>query len=273
MECAIPELPEVETIRRQLSPWLTGRTIVSANRADAPPGPKYAHLEQAAGGKILAVNRRGKFLILPLDIGHELIIHLGMTGVLTPVRPAGHLRVVIELNPGPDASLYFQDIRRFGRFFTALRGDRSGCPSLLGMGPEPLSDAFTLDGFVQALRSLAAIKTRLLSQRAVAGLGNIYVDEALWQIGVHPERRAEGLEREDVAALRSSIIALLRDAVEQGGTTLNNYRNVRGEAGAFKSQLQVYGRTNEPCMRCGTAIRRSVVGQRGTHWCPRCQAP
>ena len=177
---AIPELPEVETVRRELEPWLTGRKILAAELVDAVPGPKYVDLERAVGATITAVNRRGKFLLLPLG-EDELVIHLGMTGIITPQDPEKHVRVRLELSPGANLALYFQDVRRFGRFLVVPAGDYRTLPTLHAMGPEPLSDDFNAEAFAKALKkSSTPIKTYLLSQKPVAGVGNIYADEALW---------------------------------------------------------------------------------------------
>src|SRR5690606_17011030 len=151
--CAIPELPEVETVRRQLEPWLTGRTVARAELL-APPGPKYAGLERAAGQTIEAVGRRGKFLLMPLSQGDELVAHLGMTGVLTPggaSEPAKHLRVAVDLEGRTPNRLEFTDTRRFGRFLIVRRGDYSNLPTLAALGPEPFDDAFTPELFHRAL--------------------------------------------------------------------------------------------------------------------------
>ncbi|PKN55456.1 MAG: DNA-formamidopyrimidine glycosylase [Deltaproteobacteria bacterium HGW-Deltaproteobacteria-14] len=269
----MPELPEVETVRRELAPWLTGRTILRARRELAPAGPKYAGLEAASGQRVGSVDRRGKFLILPLSRGDELIIHLGMTGMISPAPPADHVRVTLTLDgPAPNV-LYFRDPRRFGRFLVAPGGDRSALPTLANLGPEPLSPEFTVARFAAGLNRRTCVKAALLSQRAVAGLGNIYVDEALWRVRVHPETPAHTLSRARIAALREAIVAVLGAAVEARGTTLSDYRTVGGEEGGYVGRLDAYGRDGEPCRRCGTALVRTVVAQRGTHFCPRCQRP
>jgi len=272
---AIPELPEVETVRRELAPWLTGRTIVRVERL-APPGPKYRDLERACGQRIEAVTRRGKFLVLPLSDGDELIVHLGMTGVVSTRSPsgpsAGHVRVRLALSGPPPAELHFQDARRFGRFLVVERGCYNGLPTLAAIGPEPLSGAFTVAGFLRSLAgSSQAIKTFLLSQRPVAGVGNIYADEALWRARVHPRTPAKWLTRRKGAELHAAIRAVLTASLEAQGTTLNDYRTVNGEVGAYLDQLDAYGHAEEPCPRCGRPLRRTVVGQRGTVYCSSCQ--
>ncbi len=273
----MPELPEVETVRRELHPWLAGRLIVSARRADAPEGPKYAHLERAAGQRITRVDRLGKFLILPLTgsgDGDELIVHLGMTGLITADRPAGHVRVVLTLEGADRATLDVRDVRRFGRFLVAPGGDRSALPTLARIGPEPLGPDFTTEALAAGLaRSGAAVKTALLSQRPVAGLGNIYVDEALWRTGIHPLTPARAVLGRQLGPLRDAIVEILAAAVASRGTTLRDYRTVGGDEGSYSAALDAYGRAGQPCRRCETPLIRIIVGQRSTHLCPRCQRP
>ena len=267
----MPELPEVETVRRGLLDWLPGRQILRAERADAPPGPKYRHLEEAAGQRILEVQRRGKYILLPLSGGDTLVIHLGMTGVIRKTACDTHLRVVLTLD-GPDPDhLYFQDIRRFGRFLLARGGDFSSIPTLHALGPEPLAPDFTAEALRGGLQSRAALKTILLNQRAVAGLGNIYVDEALWRSEIHPLLPAKRVTKAQARRLRDHIVAILSAAIDSGGTTLSDYRKVDGGRGGYQDVLNAYGQTGKPCARCETLIERIVIAQRSTHFCPKCQ--
>lgn len=274
---AIPELPEVETVRRELVPWLTGRWIRAVERVDTPLGPKTADLERAAGQRIEAVSRRGKFLILPLQradgaFADELIIHLGMTGVISPALPARHLRVRMTLDGSSPETLYFRDSRRFGRFLVVARGSYASLPTLARMGPEPLEASFTVAVFAAALaRTRAPIKGVLLSQRAVSGVGNIYADEALWRTRIHPRTPASVLSQGKVRALHAAVRDVLAAAVALQGTTLYDYRTVNGEVGAYLEKLAAYGHAGDPCPRCGAELVRIVVVQRGTHLCPRCQ--
>lgn len=268
----MPELPEVETVRRELAPWLTGRLIRDARRVDAPAGPKYADLERAAGQRILSVERRGKFLILPLSKGDELIVHLGMTGRISSDDPKTHVRVVMDLSGRSRKRLFFQDVRRFGRFLVVKAGSYATLPTLDKLGPEPLEPKFTDEVFAAALsKSRAPIKVFIIGQRPVAGVGNIYADEALWRAKVHPLRPANRVTRKQVHALREAIVTLLEAAIRERGTTFSDYRTVSGERGGFVSMLLIYGRAGEPCVRCATELVRIVVGQRGTTFCPRCQ--
>ncbi len=274
----MPELPEVETVRRQLEPWLTGRTIARVSLL-APAGPKYVGLDRAAGQTIERVTRRGKFLILPLSGGDDLVAHLGMTGVitpgdsLTPTSAAKHRRVELYLEGDHPNRLDFTDPRRFGRFLLVRRGDYGCMPTLAALGPEPLSDEFTAEQLQGALsRSDMAIKTYLLSQRPVAGVGNIYADEALWRAGVHPLTPSSLVRKEQVEVLHRAIRDVLAASIEAQGTTLNDYRTVYGQQGDYADRLEVYGRAGAQCPRCGGRLERLVVGQRGTTFCPDCQS-
>lgn len=268
----MPELPEVETVRRELAPWLTGRTIRQAVRVDAPPGPKYAALESATNATIQDVMRRGKFLIVPLSTQQDLIIHLGMTGIISPKPFEKHVRVMLELNPGDNPTLYFQDVRRFGRFLVVPTGNYTTLPTLHTIGPEPLSDAFNPAQFTVALaQSKVPVKTYLLSQRPVAGVGNIYADEALWASKIHPLTPAHRVPRRQIPLLVVMIKDILEASILAQGTTLNDYRTVNGEVGAYLSALKAYGHDGDPCPRCGAAIQKITVGGRGTYFCPHCQ--
>jgi formamidopyrimidine-DNA glycosylase len=283
-------------VRRELAPWLVGRTVVAVERVDAPPGPKTADLERAVGQRIEAVARRGKFLLLPLrrpggaEAGDELVIHLGMTGVLSPRAPRAHLRLRLRLGDAPEVAspgaasppgasageahdvLYVQDARRFGRVVVVPRGDYRTLPTLASMGPEPLEPAFTAAGFVSALAaSRVAVKTLLLSQRPVAGVGNIYADEALWRARLHPSTPACDVTKAQARRLHRAIREVLAAAVELQGTTLHDYRTVNGALGSYLTELDAYGHDGDPCPRCGATIVRLVVGQRGSHVCPVCQ--
>lgn len=269
----MPELPEVETVKRQLAPWLAGRTIDRVELL-ALPGPKYVGLERAGGQRIEEVRRRGKFLLLPLSGGDELVAHLGMTGVLHPAtgQDDKHLRVRLWLTGDQPNALDFVDPRRFGRFLVVKRGEYATLPTLAALGPEPLGDEFTAERFVAALRrSQMAVKTYLLSQRPVAGVGNIYADEALWRARIHPLTPAAHVTPQQAALLRDAIRGVLAASIEAQGTTLSDYRTVYGERGDYAERLEVYGRAGQSCPRCGAALQRLVVGQRGTAYCPRCQ--
>ncbi|MBM4435846.1 MAG: bifunctional DNA-formamidopyrimidine glycosylase/DNA-(apurinic or apyrimidinic site) lyase [Actinobacteria bacterium] len=269
----MPELPEVETIRRELDAAIVGRRITAVTIVDAKLIlGKGAQAFGAAlrGARVADTDRRGKLLILATDRG-TLVLHLMMTGRISlrhspAVRP--HTRLVLEFDQGP--SLHFVDTRRFGR---AWMTDQAGLAALTRrMGPEPLDSAFTAARLAAGLRGRAvAIKPALLDQRAVAGVGNIYADEALWLARIHPATPAGSLGRHKVEALARAIVTVLRDGVAHGGTSFRTYENSRGEQGAHQRWLKVFRRTGEPCFRCGRPIERTIVGQRSTHSCPRCQ--
>jgi formamidopyrimidine-DNA glycosylase len=266
----VPELPEVEIIRRQLDPALTGRRIA---RAGAHSSTKFSTAVEATGATIETVRRRGKYLLIDLDDDRELIIHLGMTGRLRLVTPAGgarrdpHVRAWWDLG---SETLELHDVRRFGRVAVVGRGDHRSMPTLHHLGPDLFDAAFTPDHLWRALRaSSARVKTQLLSQRPVAGTGNIYADEALWKAGIHPGTR--DVSRPKARRLHAALIEVMTTAVANGGTTLRDYRTLQGETGTNQFHLECYGRAGEPCLRCGDVLRRRVIDGRGTTWCPRCQ--
>ena len=281
----VPELPEVETIRRQLAPKLEGRTVETAWSF---PSPKFDDAPAAVGRTIDAVRRRGKYLLIGLVDGavhptgsdpatSELVVHLGMTGRLGITPPGAiddsgaddpHLRSSWTLDDG--AILTFHDVRRFGRVAVVPAGDHSRLPTLSSLGPEPDDEAFDPDHLRGAVnRGRRAVKTVLLSQRVVAGVGNIYADEALWRAGVDP--RARHLTRAAAARLRDAIRDVLSEGVDNGGTTLRDYVDADGSPGRNQHRLDCYGRAGRPCHRCGTELRGTVVDARSTSWCPDCQ--
>ena len=265
----MPELPEVETIRRALEPALVGRTIVEAGSFASA---KFNDARLADGATIAAVQRRGKYLIMPLDTGSELIVHLGMTGVLRHVAQLTtddtYLRAWWRLD---DHRVFeFSDVRRFGRIAVVPAGEYAALPTLAALGPEPFSDAFDARTFHRALnRSNRAIKTQLLSQRPVAGIGNIYADEACWMARVRPSART--ISQPAAIRLHDAIREVLADAINRKGTTLRDYRTVDGGYGENQDHLLAYGRFGYPCQRCGTPLRRSVIDTRTTTHCPKCQ--
>jgi formamidopyrimidine-DNA glycosylase len=197
-----------------------------------------------------------------------------MTGIITPNRAEKHVRVRLELDSHERVELFFLDPRRFGRFLVVPARDYRSLPTLRAMGPEPLSEAFTPEGFHAELeRSSIPLKTYLLSQKPVSGVGNIYADEALWACGLHPCLPARQVTLAQAAELRQAIRAVLAASIEAQGTTLNDYRTVNGELGAYLSELKAYGHEGEPCPRCSDPIEKIVLGGRGTHYCARCQPP
>ena len=255
-----------------MEPWLSGRTILAAELVEAEPGPKYEGLERATGQQILSVGRRGKFLLLPLSHGDELVIHLGMTGIISAEPFPKHTRVKLTLDPAPNDTLYFQDVRRFGRFLVVPAGRYETLPTLHAMGPEPLGEAFTPLGFYRALQGSAMpVKPFLLSQKPVSGVGNIYADEALWRARIHPLTPARAISRVKATRLAGAIREVLLASLEAKGTTLQDYRTVNGEVGGYLERLHVYGKPEAPCPRCGRPISKIVLAGRGTHFCPYCQ--
>jgi formamidopyrimidine-DNA glycosylase len=266
----VPELPEVETIRRQLEPLVVGRRL---GEAWAFPHPKFTAALDATGASIERLARRGKYLLFGLDDDRELVVHLGMTGSLR-VRPAGdrgdpYVRAWWALDGGAEGdALEYRDVRRFGRLAVAERGSYAG--TLAVQGPDALDAALTADEFWRSLRaSRRAVKTQLMSQRPIAGVGNIYADEALWRARINPARRR--VTRAQAAALLDAVRAVLRESLRYGGTTLTTYRDASGRSGRNQQRLDVYGQAGLPCPRCGTELRsRTLDGRRAT-WCPTCQ--
>lgn len=272
----MPELPEVETIVRDLRPWLIGRAILGVQCGSRPLRvPWQKPWGQAiAGQTIRGLSRRGKWIVIELDRG-TLLIHLGMTGQLqvasanTP-RP-DHLHLVFHLDNGEE--LRFRDIRRFGSA-RWLPGQHSlqAFFTQAGLGPEPFD--LTADGFRHAVqRSQRTIKSILLDQRVVAGIGNIYADEACFRSGIHPARRGQGLTAGEVERLRLALGEVIREAIDCRGSTIRNYVGGSGLRGEYQEEFQVYGRTGQPCRTCGKRIRRMVIAGRSSHYCPVCQRP
>ncbi|HEX4230113.1 MAG TPA: bifunctional DNA-formamidopyrimidine glycosylase/DNA-(apurinic or apyrimidinic site) lyase [Bryobacteraceae bacterium] len=261
----MPELPEVETVVRSLAAHLEGQTIASAILSShlVTRGDINRTARLLAGRRIVALRRRGKQILAELDSG-LLYIHLGMTGkLLWNAVPGKHARAILELDSG---RLVFDDIRQFGRFeyYASL-------PKQLDrIGPDALEVSF--DEFYERLRAhRTRIKPLLLNQSIFGGLGNIYVDELLFRAGIHPRRLASGISQKRAHTLHSEIGPLLRTAIEQGGSSISDYVDAAGQRGSFQVMHQVYGRTGMPCLICGTPVRRIVVAQRGTHFCPKCQ--
>lgn len=262
----MPELPEVETVARTLAPYLTGqeieRVVVHHPPTIATPDPQR-FAKSLTGDRVLGVERRAKYLLMPLASGRTWGAHLRMTGQFR-LTPAGHTRV--EMVAGGRA-LYFNDPRTFGRMYLW-----EGAPQLPALGPEPLSDLFTPRFLLDRLKGRqAALKGVLLDQRVVAGLGNIYADEALHRARLSPFKPASQVAAKEARALHAAIQSVLAEAIERCGTTFRDYRDVYGEVGSYQNQLGVYGRKGEACPTCGTAIEKTVLAQRGTHFCPKCQ--
>ena len=272
----MPELPEVETIRRQLEPLLTGASITAV---DSHGSDKFSPALEAAGATFTGIGRRGKYLLFYLDDGRELVAHLGMTGSFSVVDDPGdgepdcanhgpHTRAVWALDDR--RYLVFNDTRRFGRLRVVEAGDYGEIPTLHHMGPEPLNDDFTGASLHAAVKaSSRPIKTQLLSQRPVSGVGNIYADEALFLARIDPRSRRVGRERCD--ALAETIKAVLQAGIDNGGTTLRDYVNAQGDEGQNQHELVAYGRGGEPCVTCAEPLQTVVLDARTTTFCRICQ--
>jgi formamidopyrimidine-DNA glycosylase len=261
----MPELPEVETIRRQLVPRVVGRGVTDAW---AHPSDKFTPALGVCGARFTRLTRRGKFLLFGVEEGRELVVHLGMTGTLsTDHRPDDpYVRARWTLDDGSE--LTFRDVRRFGRLRLVEKGRYEG--TLAVLGPEPFDPVFTPEHLWQALRrSRRAVKTQLLSQRPVAGVGNIYADEALWLAGVHPGRTR--VSRAQAAELHTAILEVLQAGIDHGGTTVRDYVAPSGRTGQHQHHLRCYGRAGQPCPRCSTTLGHRIIDGRSTTWCPTCQ--
>ena len=267
----MPELPEVETIRAQLAPRLEGRVLERVEILDprlTRPNDLFEVAEELEGDRVAAVERRGKYLVVRLESGLALLVHLRMTGGFG-WEPASHERAVIELDDG--TRVVYRDVRRFGTWLVLEDVDVE--PYLTAKnGPEPLGPRFTSGWLAAQLgRRRAPLKAVLLDQRVVAGLGNIYADEALWRARIHPLRPAGELDEAELKRLHRAIRAALEAGIARQGATLRDYAAPDGSAGSMQHEFKVYGRTGEPCFRCRTPIEKTRAGGRGTWFCPRCQ--
>ncbi len=257
----MPELPEVESVVRSLAPHLPGRRIMSASFSSrfVTPGNRKALARRFADRTIVSLKRRGKFIVIGLDQG-TLTVHLGMTGRLLLDGPASkHTYGLFTLDTG---TLVYTDSRQFGRIYWNH--------DLSRLGPEPME--IGLGEFHSSLKQRkTSIKALLLNQTFLAGMGNIYVDETLFAAGVHPLTIASRLRAPRAAAIHQHMREILGAAIAQGGSSISDYVDGNGNRGWFQLQHQAYGREGEPCRVCGTPIRKIIVAQRGTHYCPRCQ--
>ena len=293
----MPELPEVETVARDLQGKVAGAQITDAevrwDRTIRHPQPAQQFVAEVRGSEIRRVGRRAKSVLLHLADGRVMTVALRMTGALI-VAPPGtpddpYARVVFQLADGRE--LRYRDVRKFGRIGLweggGLRSRRRARrarrvadarePYRVGdvfgrHGPEPLSSTFSAARLADRLEGRSArLKSLLLDQSFVAGVGNIYADEALWRARLHPMRRADTLTQAEVARLHRAMRAVLRQGIDNRGSSFGDYVDAEGEPGGNAERLAVYRRTGEPCLRCGATIQRIVIGQRSTHFCPRCQ--
>jgi len=295
----MPELPEVETVARDLQREVAGATIVGAtvnwDRTIRHPQPPERFADEVRDATIKKVTRRAKTVLMHLEDGRVLTVALRMTGALLVVPDTTpedrYARVVFDLADG--RQLRYRDVRKFGRIglwpggglrsVGAGRGSRSKRTAegrgryrigevFSGHGPEPLTRSFSAERFAERLKGRSArLKALLLDQSFIAGVGNIYADEALWRARLHPLRAADTLDAADVRRLHRSVRQVLRQAVANRGSSVSDYVDAKGERGSNADRLAVYRRTEQPCFRCGTRIKRIVVTQRSTHFCPRCQ--
>lgn len=292
----MPELPEVETVRRGLEPVMVGASFVEVEtrRRDLRfPFPKD-FAGRLGGARVEALDRRGKYMIAALSTGESLIMHLGMSGRFAieagdggaSARPGDfahaqacdpkHDHAVFrmsETDAAPaGAMIAYNDPRRFGFMDLVDTGELERCRHFKGMGPEPLGNAFSAEGLNAALAGRQTpIKAALLDQRVVAGLGNIYVCEALYRVGVSPRRKAASVAGRRGQRLAAAIVAVLRDAIVAGGSSLRDFAGADGALGYFQHAFDVYDREGEPCRTCETPVKRLVQGGRSTFFCPSCQ--
>jgi formamidopyrimidine-DNA glycosylase len=273
----MPELPEVETIRLELEPHLVGRRFerveINDHRLVRPFEP-MAVAAELEGERVAALERRGKYLIVRFESGRALLVHLRMTGSLRHAEPGSmpldpYRRAVVRLDDGSDVA--YRDVRRFGTWLL-LEPDELDPYLALRVGREPLERGFTARRLGERLAGRRApVKAALLDQRTVAGLGNIYVDEALWRAQVHPLRPAGALDQDELTLLTRGIRAALKAGIARQGASLRDYSTPDGRRGRMQEEFRVYGRAGEPCARCGTPIDKIRVGGRGTWYCPGCQ--
>lgn len=273
----MPELPEVETIRRTLKELVIGKTIenviVHWPKIIKKPEEKEQFMDALKGQTFKSIDRKGKFLIFYTN-DFALVSHLrmeGRYGMFQKAEPVDkHTHVIFQFTDGTE--LRYTDVRKLGTMHLFKKGEEFSSLPLSQLGPEPFSDEFTSSYLRKRLsKTERNIKSVLLDQTVLTGLGNIYVDEALFRSGIHPERKAPSLTTKEIDKLHQEIIATLKGAVEKGGSTVRTYVNTQGQIGMFQLQHFVYGRKGEPCKKCGTPIEKQVTAGRGTHICPKCQ--
>jgi formamidopyrimidine-DNA glycosylase len=269
----VPELPEVESVRRAIAPVLEGRRLERVEILDGRLTRPEDPLEVAAeltGERVEHVDRRGKYLVVRLASGRTLLIHLRMTGgLLRDPHGETHVRAVLGLDDGSEVA--YRDVRRFGTWLLLEPGELE---PYLGarVGGEPLDAPFTAKRLGERLAGRRApVKAALLGQRTVAGLGNIYADEGLWYARVHPLRPAGSLDADEIRRVHRGVRRALAAGIERQGSTLRDYRLPDGSTGSMQDEFRVYGREGEPCPRCGTPIAKIRVAGRGTSFCPHCQ--
>ncbi len=271
----MPELPEVETVRRQVEKQVLGKKFWKVRIIDkAAVLPSANVLEQLLPGKIIKnVGRKGKFLIFELSGGLMMVVHLRMTGMLL-FTPSERLKkfIRVEFTFSNARKMFFSDVRRFGRIWLYHKKDYQQKTGLYRLGIDPLNENLDLKLMESLyLKKKGILKNRLLDQSVVAGIGNIYADEICFRIGLHPASRTEKLNKKEVSALQEAINYCLREGVKHNGTTISDFVGTRGDAGKHQKYLQIYGRTGDPCYQCGTLIQKTRVAGRGTYYCVTCQ--
>lgn len=273
----MPELPEVETIRRTLGKQVAGKKIqqVKVSWPNIVKNPlEFEQFEDALVGQTIhELGRRGKFLIFQLD-DYALVSHLRMEGHYSVQNKDDliekHVHVVFEFTDG--TQLRYRDVRKFGTMHLFAKGTEAGVLPLSKLGPEPFATEFTKEYFKDRLsKTNRMIKAVLLDQTVVTGLGNIYVDEVLFKARIHPERRANSLNDQEISVLRDETVATLKEAIEAGGSSVNTYMNSDGLSGSYQDKHNVYGRRGEECKECGALLEKIRTAGRGTHFCPECQ--
>ncbi|MFE8703749.1 DNA-formamidopyrimidine glycosylase [Cytobacillus sp. FJAT-54145] len=273
----MPELPEVETVRRTLEALVLNKKIKKVSvfwpKMVKMPDEVEQFKDALVGQTVVEIGRRGKFLVIYTS-EYALVSHLRMEGRYglfqhdQPVEP--HTHVIFEFTDGTE--LRYKDVRKFGTMHLFAKGEEFSVLPLSQLGPEPFSNEFTIEQLTKKLKSTKrSIKTALLDQKIVVGLGNIYVDEALFRARIHPERMADSLTKKETERLYKEIVDTLSEAVEKGGSTIRSYVNSQGQIGMFQLELFVYGRKGEECKVCATPLEKIVVGGRGTVFCPKCQ--
>lgn len=272
----MPELPEVEVLRRSLAPRLVGRRVEAVEVLESrlrEPVSRQA-LERLRGHEFVALRRRAKYLLADLASGRTLVVHLGMSGRLSLLpegrQRAAHEHVVLALSGGEE--LVFRDPRRFGLMVVVPTDELAADRRFAHLGLEPLDETFDGDRLAALARGRrGAVKNFLMDGRLMVGVGNIYASEALFAAGIHPRRSVARIARRRWHRLADAVESVLARAIEQGGTTLNDFEDAAGQAGYFQVSLEVYGRQGEPCNRCGRPVRRLVQAGRSTFYCPGCQ--
>lgn len=273
----MPELPEVETVRKTLKKLVSNKKIENVTvywpKIIKNPVEVEQFIDALKGETVEDVGRRGKFLILYTE-RYALVSHLRMEGKygLYSKEEAfdKHTHVIFHFTDGTE--LRYRDVRKFGTMHLIKKGEEFRKPPLLELGPEPFAEGFTQEYLAKRLaKTNRKVKPTLLDQKTLVGLGNIYVDEALFRAEIHPERPANSLNEKEIAVLHQEIVATLNEAVKKGGSTIRSYVNSQGEIGMFQLELFAYGRKGEGCKRCGAPIEKKTVGGRGTHYCPNCQ--